>query len=284
MLSLEILAQFVAYADYGTLSRAAEALHISQPSLSRSMQRLEDDLQVDLFTRGKNRLELNDTGRLAVNYARKVLDEADLMTSSVQMYDRQLHTISIGSIAPMPMWLLSSTTSDACPEMSVSSEIRDEITLLQGLLATNQYSMIILPYSLEDPRCECIHYIDENLMLSIPATHPLGDRSEITFSEFDGETMLVYAGIGFWDHIHRAHLPGSRFIVQSDRADLGDLINHSEYPTFITDRTIDRDGMHGNNRVAIPISDDDAHQRFYIAYRKTDAARLRPLLRLVRRS
>lgn len=284
MLNLEILAQFVAYADYGTLSKAAEALHISQPSLSRSMQRLENDLQVNLFTRGKNHLALNETGQIAVNYARKVLDEAEVMTTAVQMYDRQFHTISVGSVAPFPMWTLLSEASTSYPEMTVNGELRDETTLLQGLIATNQYSMILLPYQLDDPRCVSIHYMEENLMLSIPATHPLGSREAISFADFDGETMLVFAGIGFWDRIHHIHLPHARFIMQQDRTDLAELIEHSDYPTFITDRTIDRDGMHGNNRVAVPITDDDAHQHFYLTYRKEDAHRLQSLLRLIRRS
>lgn len=281
MLNLEILSQFVAFADYGTLSRAAEALHISQPSLSRAMQRLENDLQVNLFTRGKNHLELSETGKIAVNYARKVLDEADRMASSVQMYDRQLHTIFIGSVAPFPMWTLLPQATSVYPEMTINGELRDETTLLQGLIATDQYNLIILPYQLDDPRCESFHYMDENLMLSIPETHPLASRKDISFSDFDGETMLVFADIGFWDHIHRIHLPHSRFIVQPDRADLGEIINHSDYPTFITDRTIERDGMHGNGRVAVPIRDTAAHQHFYLTYQKSNRARLQCLLRLL---
>ena len=48
------LEQLLAFAEYGTLSGAAERLHLSQPALSRSMQRLETELQVPLFDRQKN--------------------------------------------------------------------------------------------------------------------------------------------------------------------------------------------------------------------------------------
>ena len=51
MIELEQLRQLVAFAQYGTLSRAAEDLHISQPSLSRTMQALEEELQANLFVR-----------------------------------------------------------------------------------------------------------------------------------------------------------------------------------------------------------------------------------------
>lgn len=51
MIELEQLRQLVAFDEYGTLSKAAEALHISQPSLSRTMQTLEEELQASLFIR-----------------------------------------------------------------------------------------------------------------------------------------------------------------------------------------------------------------------------------------
>ena len=60
MLDLSDLYQFVTYADCGTLSAAAEKLHISQPTLTRTMHDVEDAFGVPLFHRGKNRIELTD--------------------------------------------------------------------------------------------------------------------------------------------------------------------------------------------------------------------------------
>lgn len=65
------LEQLLRVADCGTLSGAAEQLHLSQPALSRSMQRLENDIGVPLFIRYKNKIELNENGQLAVEYAEK---------------------------------------------------------------------------------------------------------------------------------------------------------------------------------------------------------------------
>ena len=71
MFELYQLEQLLAVAKCGTLSNAAEQLHISQPALSRSMQRLENEIQVPLFIRRKNKIELNENGKLAVEYAKK---------------------------------------------------------------------------------------------------------------------------------------------------------------------------------------------------------------------
>ena len=65
MFELYQLEQLLAVSECGTLSQAAEQLHLSQSALSRSMQRLEAELQVTMFTRQKNWIELNECGRMA---------------------------------------------------------------------------------------------------------------------------------------------------------------------------------------------------------------------------
>ena len=82
------LEQLLAFAECGTLSGAAERLHLSQPALSRSMQRLEAELQVPLFHRQKNKIEFNENGRMAADCARQVLDKCQDMISRVQAFDR----------------------------------------------------------------------------------------------------------------------------------------------------------------------------------------------------
>ncbi len=66
MLELNQLMQLLKIAECKTISSAAQQLHLSQPALSRSMQKLEDVLQVTLFDRQKNKISLNKNGELAV--------------------------------------------------------------------------------------------------------------------------------------------------------------------------------------------------------------------------
>lgn len=55
MMNLNELEQFTAFAKYGTLSRTAEVLNISQPTITRTMQHVEEEFGVTLFNRGKIR-------------------------------------------------------------------------------------------------------------------------------------------------------------------------------------------------------------------------------------
>ncbi|MBR2812596.1 MAG: LysR family transcriptional regulator [Solobacterium sp.] len=68
------LVQILAVAEHGTLSEAARQLGVSQPALSKSMARLEKLLGVSLFVRDRNRLILNETGKLAVELFRQEVE------------------------------------------------------------------------------------------------------------------------------------------------------------------------------------------------------------------
>lgn len=79
MIEFNQLEHLVSIAKNKTISKAAEELLISQPGLTRSMQRLEDDLGVSLFNRKKNKIELNENGKLAVEFAQNLLAEREEM-------------------------------------------------------------------------------------------------------------------------------------------------------------------------------------------------------------
>ena len=83
-----------------------------QPALSRSMQRLETALQVSLFDRQKSKIELNDNGRMAVEYAGRIVGEERDRAARIQACDRSRRTILVGSCAPAPLWEISQVLAD----------------------------------------------------------------------------------------------------------------------------------------------------------------------------
>ena len=85
MIELIHLKQLVAFAEYGTLSKAAEKLYMSQPTLTRTMQKLEKEFNVTLFDHKKNKLSLNENGQLAYEYAKKILQASSDMIEHVAL-------------------------------------------------------------------------------------------------------------------------------------------------------------------------------------------------------
>ena len=264
MFELYQLEQLLAVAEQGTLSNAAEQLHISQPALSRSMQRLEAELQVTLFNRQKNKIELNENGRMAVDYARKIMEQSQDMISRVQACDRSRRTILIGSCAPMPLWEIPPLLSDLYPDMTISSEIRENEVLLQGL-RDGLYQLVILPHPVDEPGITCVKYGEEHLYFSLPPAHPLSGSKGLYMRDLNGETMLLRNRLGFWRDVTDKKMQDTRFLEQEDIA-FAELVRSSALPSFSTDAALRRDGNPAN-RINIPILDEEANVTYFCLYK-----------------
>lgn len=277
MIEIYVLEQLKAFYDFGTLSAAAEHLHLAQPSLTRSMQKLENTLGVKLFDRKKNRIALNETGKLAAQYANRILNEEINMEQRVRAYDRSLHTISIGSCAPGPLLLLLPQASGTFPDMTVSSNIGSEDALLKGLNG-GDYAMIILNHPLEGKGFHCQKYETEQLYLSVSHFHPAATMKSITFKEADGQNFIMHAHVGFWENIVRQKMPNAKFFLQDDMEAVGELQRSSDLPSFSTDISLRVLKSRQNNRVSVPFQDTDAFATYYLICSTKNVRKLSALL------
>ena len=267
MPELRHLEYLVAIAEEGTFSAAAEALHITQPALTRMMQRLEEELGLELFERTKNRAELNEAGKLAVDCAKTVLESARQMTDRMERYRRSLTTLTIGSCAPGPTFTLIPRLTALHPEMTISSVLHPEDVLREGLL-DGTFQMIALSRPWQGTDVLCRGYVRENLMVSLPRSHPLANRKELRISDLEGLTMLLSSGLGIWQELHKKKMKDVHFIVQSDRKALHELISASDLPNFVTNLSRQYISYVPENRVAIPLTDPEATVQFYLCARK----------------
>ena len=278
MIEMSQLEQLAAFADCGTLSGAAEMLHISQPTLTRAMQKLEGAFGVPLFTHGKNRLTLNENGELAVEHAKKILAQTDDMVRLVQALDKASRTLSIGVCAPMPMFFLLQQTTALFPEKTVSCEIKSNDELLAGLKAET-YQLIVLPFAPEDPDLLSSACGTEQLLFALSPDHPFAQKDGLYMEEINGENMLLLSEIGFWHDICVEKMPLSRFLIQNERFDFDELVQSSILPSFASDWTVRLNGA-PKGRVLVPVLDPEATATYYIVCRKKEKQQLRSLLQI----
>lgn len=263
MIEIYLLEQLSAFYECRTLSAAAERLNLSQPSLSRSMQKLEDLLGVPLFERQKNRIQLNQTGILAAKHAEIILENEREMERHVRAFDRSLHTIHIGSCAPGPLMKLLPMATAVFSDRMISSAVEEEETLLRGL-EQFEYSIVVLNHPLENDTYFCKKYTTEQLYLSVTSFHPASTYSKISFAEMDGQNFIMYAHVGFWEKIVRDKMPHSRFFLQSDIDAVGELTRYSDLPSFVSDITMQISGRPSPGRTAVPFSDPESLASYYL--------------------
>ena len=281
MIETYLLEQFAAFARCGTLLKASEELHITQPTLSRSMKKLEEELGVSIFHRENSKLSLNETGKVAAEYAEKALQANQDLIDHVLAYDRSLRTVSIGSSSPFPINELMPVLQEYLSEKTILTELVDTDELLLTGLKNRRYDLVILHSLPEDKTLYCQRYMDEQICLTVDENHPFAQKKSISFAEMLGMRILVSGKIGFWMDICKKHLSEGDLLVQRGLEALGELIEASTLPFFNSDRMIEM-GVQIPGRVSVPISDEDAHATYWVACRASDQSKYRSIFNTVR--
>ena len=274
------LEQLLAFYECGTLSAAAERLNLTEPSLSRSMRRLEEELGVRLFDRSKNRVVLNEAGQLAVTHARQILSCVEDMTRHLQLFDRSRHTLTIGSCALDPLLELRPRAANLYPALSISSVVVEE-GLLQGLRRA-EYDLIVLPGPVEEEGLFCRKYRSDQLYLAVLRGHPLANRTSISFAELDGISFIVHPRGDMCTNLLMEKMPHSSFFFHENPDVLVTVAQDPTTPTFTSDIILDNTETVREDQVNIPISDPEGRIVFYLVCREEDRQRWAPLFQNAR--
>ena len=262
MLNLEELKQLVSFKELGTLSRVAEQFLISTPSLSRSMQHVEEAFGVPLFDRSVNRISLNETGERAVQVARRILETSQQGIHEVRDFDQSLKTITVVSVAPAPLWSLLPTLTSLYPDKQIQHKICTTSQVLEAI-EKKTADLVVLPFAYEGDKVDCLPYLKESLDIVVPLDHALAKESSVSFSAIDGYNFLLMNQIGFWNDLVQEKMPASKFLVQSSRFEFEELANNSTLPRFATNLSKDRKTLH-KKRTVIPLSDPEAQVTYYL--------------------
>ncbi|MES2102898.1 MAG: LysR family transcriptional regulator [Pseudomonadota bacterium] len=136
-MNLRRLSHLIALADEGSFARAAEKIHLSQPALSRSIQTLEDELDMQLCERQTRGVILTSAGKMVVERARRVLAEARALDRDVGLFkNHELGDVSFG-FGPYPAAILMADViaalSTSYPRLTVHAEVNNWTSLLQDL-------------------------------------------------------------------------------------------------------------------------------------------------------
>ena len=283
MIENYLLEQFVGFVECGTLSKASEKLHISQPSLTRSMQKLEEEFGVSLFHRENRKISLNETGKIAYEYAKRILDTNRQMIEQVISFDRSLKTLSIGSCAPFPINELLPLLQERFIGKAFSTQIVDEdIKLIEGL-KNHLYDLVILHEVPEDRNIISQRYLEEGLFISISEKHPLSEKGSVTFEDLKGLRILMSGSIGFWMKICEEKLDPSDLMIQTNPDALDELVDVTDLPVFNSDQMI-LQGYEVPGRVSIPINDENCHVTYYLASLKSELSKYDSLFNNIRAS
>lgn len=188
------LRYFVAVAQAESFSRAAETCHVSQPSLSQQIQKLERNLGQPLFQRLGRRILLTEAGRLLLDRAQMILATAADAERQLRDSDhRSAGQLSIGCIPTVAPYLLPSALATFLRRNpGVEVNVQEDVTR-QLLIATEwgelDLSILALPVASEQLQAEAL--FTEPLLLCMAHKHPLARRRRLRIEDLREERFIV---------------------------------------------------------------------------------------------
>ena len=270
MLNLDELKQFVTFAEMGTLSKTADFLHVSQPTITRTMQSMEEDFGVSLFTRSKNRIEFNDTGRLAVEYSRKIIAAADDALKMVRSYDSSLRIFKVKSCAAAPLALIMPKLVNKYPDRPLSSELSPEELILDSV-RHNICNIGIVTKSITEEEVFCREFATEKLFICLPKEHELlkPETQSLSFEEINGSDVLMDSERGIWTNLCYEKLPKSVLRFPKRGSSFEKEAKDSPLPFFATDRNTWSDDIF-RDRITLPVIGEGSAITYYLISREKE--------------
>ena len=194
-MELRVLRYFLAVAREENISRAAEALHTAQPSLSRQMKELEEELGKTLFIRGRRKITLTEEGMFLRKRAEEIVDLVDKTTDVLTADDSVVAgNVYIGAGETEGVRMIARVAGILgrnYPDVHIHIVSGDSLDIIEQL-DKGLIDFALLVGSLDTPKYEYIHLPDRDAWgVLMRKDHPLAQKSAIKPEDLYHEPLLL---------------------------------------------------------------------------------------------
>lgn len=192
-MELHQLRYVLAIAETGNFTNAATASHISQPSLSQQVAKLERELGHKLFHRLGRRAVPTEAGAVFIERARRILFEVANAASEIRdnpAIGRQITLGAIQTVAPYLLPALIERSRTALPNLQINTYEGFRGDLVAGVLDGN-IDLAIVALPLADPRLSTEPIFSEPLLLAIGRKHPLASKRTVAVRDLIDQTFIM---------------------------------------------------------------------------------------------
>ena len=231
-MTLTELRYIVTLAQEQHFGHAAERCHVSQPTLSVGVKKLEGELGVMIFERSKSAVRVTPIGERIVAQAQKVLEEAlgirELASAGKNQLAAPLKVGAIYTIGPYLFPHLVPQLHRVAPEMPLY--IEENFThVLRDKLRNGELDAIIIALPFQEPDVLTRTLYDEPFSLLLPASHPWAKRDSVTLDELDDSKLLLLGeGHCFRDQVFE-HCPA---LHRKQHSRVGSVLEGSSLETL----------------------------------------------------
>ena len=204
-MTLTELKYIVAVAREKHFGKAADACHVSQPTLSLAIKKLEEELELKLFERSSSEVTVTPLGSEVVLQAQSVLEQAaNIKEIAKRGKDPLAGALRLGVIYTIGPYLLPDLVRNVIamtPQMPLMLQENFTVKLLE-LLRTGELDCAILAEPFPDTNLAIAPLYDEPFLVAMPSNHPFTKQTSVTVDQIKAETMLLLGtGHCFRDHV-----------------------------------------------------------------------------------
>lgn len=273
------LQYFKIIAETGSLTKAAEILHISQPAMSAMLKKFEEELNVELFDRSPNRIYLNQTGEIALVHVNNILRNVEQMKADLRSAAQQNLTLSIAFCDPGVRWFCVPRFSLAHPEIQLKDDLYEGNEVIK-LLTDRAYDLLITPEQVQSNHIQSIPFLSDQVYLSVPADSKLLERESISLRDIPAQPLL-YPQIGGYflaqmeKVITENNLPIT--LIKNSYNITQHMIRTTNFLATISTLSMDlrNDGTH---RTLIPMNDPELNVIYHISFLKNNRKKVTKFL------
>jgi len=193
-MNLRDLRYLVALADTRHFGKAATRCHVSQPTLSAQLKKLEEYLGVELIERQPRRVSLTDMGEQLVARARRIVSDSDeLLTLARSQRDPLSGTLKLAFIPTLGPYLLprvAKALRKQLPKLKLMLYEYQTDPLLHAL-RSGEIDMGVLALPVHADGVETCRLFDENFVIALPKGHRLSDRASLKLDDLNGDSLLL---------------------------------------------------------------------------------------------
>lgn len=222
-MTLNQLGYFYQAAVLQHFNQAAEKMNITEPSLSRSITALEDELGVTLFEKRGRNVILTKAGEVFLEYVTQILDDVKRAEAKMHQLATDGGHIDIAYVSPLARVFIPSTVRSFLAKeenKNITFNFFQDITSvnIEGL-KKGKYDLIFGSYSADEPGIEFVPIIRQEIVAILPPGHPLTLKETVEATDFADYQVLGYArhsGLGKYTRsFFRKHDVSPDFICES---------------------------------------------------------------------
>jgi DNA-binding transcriptional LysR family regulator len=286
-MNLNQLKIFYLAAKNGSLSAAAESLYITQPAVTKGIQRLQEHYEIKLFNRFGKKMALTDAGEVLYGIAESIFEMENRAEESLRDFQQRkrgfIRILSSESFGAYYLPFILDRFSRVNPKVRVSMEILPTELIVERT-ATLANDIGFISYPVPHKKLVAREILEDSYLVIVPAGHPFALKSFIEPGDLAGHSLIVHEKgsaprQGIEEYLRRHNVSVTIPLELSNNEAVKTAVEEGLGVAVITRRVVSKEIGMGSLK-AIPLSDPAMTRKFYLIHHK-DKYISRPLQSLL---